>query len=131
MTSSYMIAGDSKLERNLGVAPGFPSRILKQDELITTNDIMTVLGVEEGDMISTDFDLLQLLGGQETAKLKQMMFDFESMHTSASQGEAILDFLNMPPDVLFRVNDYFSAADISRIRGNFSGHKTRLAFCIN
>ena len=54
MTSSYMIAGDSKLERNLGVAPGFPARELKQDELITTNDIMTVLDVKEGDVISTD-----------------------------------------------------------------------------
>ena len=63
MTSSFMIAGDSKLERNLGVAPGFSNRILKQDELITTNDIMTVLGVSEDETISADFDLLQILGG--------------------------------------------------------------------
>ena len=49
-----MIAGDSKLERNIGIAPGFPVRTLKQDELITTANILTVLDVEVGGHISTD-----------------------------------------------------------------------------
>ena len=53
-TSAFMIAGDSKLERNIGVAPGFSNKVLKQDEMITTDDIMTVLGLKIGDMISTD-----------------------------------------------------------------------------
>lgn len=53
-----MVAGDSKLERNIGIAPGFPVRTLKQDELITTSNILTVLNVEVGGYISTDFDLI-------------------------------------------------------------------------
>ena len=107
-----MIAGDSKLERNLGVAPGFSNRILKQDELITTNAIMTVLGVSEGETISADFDLLQILGGQDTAKLRQMMFEFDSTQHNTRQGETILNFLNLPSDMLFRIEDYFSKSDI-------------------
>lgn len=54
-----MIAGDSKKERNIGIAPGFPVRVLKQDELITTANILTVLGVEVGEYISTDVSRLK------------------------------------------------------------------------
>jgi len=35
-TQAYLFAGDTRLERNIGVAPGFPKDILKQDEMITT-----------------------------------------------------------------------------------------------
>ena len=45
---------------------------------------------------------MQLLGGLETAKLKKMMFEYDSFNSQGSQGEAILHFLNMPRDMLFR-----------------------------
>ena len=60
-TSAYMVVGDSKLERNIGIAPGFPVRVLGQDELVTTSDILTVLGLEEGDTVQTDIDLIQIV----------------------------------------------------------------------
>ena len=50
-TSAYMIAGDSLHERKVGVAPGFPIRQLKRHEVITTNDVLSVLGAQVGDQI--------------------------------------------------------------------------------
>ena len=48
-TSAYMISGDSLHERQIGVAQGFPIRELKRHEVITTNDVMSVLGAKVGD----------------------------------------------------------------------------------
>lgn len=50
-TSSYMVAGDSIRERNIGIAPGFPIEKLERHELITTHDIANVLGLKIGDQI--------------------------------------------------------------------------------
>jgi hypothetical protein len=52
-----LFAGDTKLERNIGVAPGFPKDILKQDEMITTADVMNLLNITEGDSVEVDIDL--------------------------------------------------------------------------
>ena len=50
-TSAYMIAGDSLHERKVGVAPGFPIRQLHRHEVITTSDVLAVLGAKVGDQI--------------------------------------------------------------------------------
>jgi hypothetical protein len=48
-TSAHMIAGDSMLERRINVAPEFPNKIFKRDELATTSDVLDILGVQVGD----------------------------------------------------------------------------------
>jgi hypothetical protein len=50
-TTAYMIAGNSTLERMIGVAPEFPNRIFGRNELVTTTDVMNLLNVKEGDTI--------------------------------------------------------------------------------
>jgi hypothetical protein len=40
-----MIAGDSRLERKINVAPEFPKRIFERNELATTDDVMNILGL--------------------------------------------------------------------------------------
>jgi len=50
-TSSFVFAGDSKQERDEGIAPGFPNTILGKDEVIALDDLMQILGVNEGDQI--------------------------------------------------------------------------------
>ena len=72
-----MVVGDSKLERNIGIAPGFPVRVLQQDELVTTSDILTVLGLEVGDIIQTDIDLIQIVS-PHFQKLKNLMYSYET-----------------------------------------------------
>ena len=45
-------------------------------------------------MISKDFN-----------KLKRLAYDYESMGQSEPQGEAILNFLKMPPNAHVRIRD--------------------------
>jgi len=44
-TSAYAILGDTKLERDIGVADGFPNMILGRGELIVIKDLLNVLGL--------------------------------------------------------------------------------------
>lgn len=53
-TTAYMIAGNSTLERMIGVAPEFPNKIFKRDEIATTTDVMDLLGVKQGDTIEAN-----------------------------------------------------------------------------
>ena len=56
-TQAYVFAGDSRLERNIRIAPGFPNNILGKDEMITTHDVMSLLNINVGDMVEADIDL--------------------------------------------------------------------------
>jgi len=51
ITSAIMIAGDSKLENEIGVGNGFPQIDLARGEIIILQDILDVLGVNEGETI--------------------------------------------------------------------------------
>jgi hypothetical protein len=51
VTSAIMIAGDSKLENEIGVALGFPKAELKRSEVIVLQDVLDVLGLKEGDKV--------------------------------------------------------------------------------
>jgi hypothetical protein len=46
-----MIAGDSRLERKINVAPEFPKNLFGKDELATTMDVINILGLTEGQQI--------------------------------------------------------------------------------
>lgn len=50
-TTANMIAGDSKLERAINVAPRFPRNLFKQGELATTEDVVNLLGLQVGKEI--------------------------------------------------------------------------------
>ena len=50
-TTANLIAGNSKLERKINVAPLFPKNIFAQGELATTMDVLNILGLEEGQEI--------------------------------------------------------------------------------
>ena len=45
-TTAHMIAGDSRLERKINVAPEFPKTIFGRNEIATTTDVMKILGIE-------------------------------------------------------------------------------------
>ena len=51
-TTAHMIAGDSHLERKIGVAPEFPKLLLQRHEMITSTDVMKILGLQEGETIN-------------------------------------------------------------------------------
>lgn len=46
-----MIAGDSLLERKINVAPEFPKHLFQRHELATTNDVLDIIGLQEGDQV--------------------------------------------------------------------------------
>lgn len=50
-TTANMIAGNSKLERAINVAPRFPKNLFKQGELATTQDVVNLLGLQVGKEI--------------------------------------------------------------------------------
>lgn len=60
-TTVHMVAGDSYLERKLDVAPDFPKTILKRGEIITTVDVMHILGLKEGDVVEASVSVLNCL----------------------------------------------------------------------
>jgi hypothetical protein len=76
--SSYLVAGNTEKERNLGVSVGFPHKKLQRGEMITTKDIANVLGSKEGDTISAEFDLFQVISG-DFAKLKRILYNFNTL----------------------------------------------------
>lgn len=39
------------IERDIGVAVGFPTYILKRGEIIATSDLLDILGLDQGDEI--------------------------------------------------------------------------------
>ena len=53
-----MLAGDSELEMKLGVAPGFPNVKLGRNDLVTTNDVLNLIGVSEGDEVQVDVSIV-------------------------------------------------------------------------
>lgn len=55
-------------------------------------------------MISTDFN-----------KLKRLAYEYESLGLSERQGEAILNFLKMPPGATVRIRDLIGAEQMAKI----------------
>jgi hypothetical protein len=53
-----MVAGNSLLENQIGVANGFPKINLKRGEIIMMKDVLDVLGVKEGDYIEATYEVL-------------------------------------------------------------------------
>lgn len=60
-------------------------------------------------MISSDFN-----------KLKRLAYDYESMGQSEPQGEAILNFLKMPPNAYVRIRDLIGSEQIKTLHDKVS-----------
>ena len=56
-------------------------------------------------MISTDFN-----------KLKRLAYEYENLGLSERQGEAILNFLKMPPGATVRIRDLIGADQMNKIK---------------
>lgn len=52
-----MIAGNSKLENEIGIASGFPKIELQRGEIIILQDVLDVLNLGEGDEVTIHYDL--------------------------------------------------------------------------
>ena len=128
-TSAYMVAGDSLHERKQGVAPGFPIRQLKRHEAITTNDVLAVLGAKAGDQITVSFDFFQMISA-DFKKLERLAYDYESMGRSESQGEAILNFLKMPPHATVQIRHLIGVEQISKIKAQLRSATTAKEKCL-
>ena len=76
-TSAIMVAGDSQLENQIGVAKGFPLVDLQQDEIIMLQDVLDVLQLKKGDEVEIHYDIFQS-AVSDLAKLKKILFDFRS-----------------------------------------------------
>jgi hypothetical protein len=50
-TTATAIIGDSRKERDIGVASGFTTYVLQKDEIMVPEDILGVLGLKEGGHI--------------------------------------------------------------------------------
>lgn len=48
-TSAVAIIGDSRKERDIGVAEGFTTYVLQKDEIMVPEIILNILGLQEGD----------------------------------------------------------------------------------
>ena len=72
-----MVAGDSQLENQIGVARGFPQIELQRDEVIVLQDMLDVLQLKEGDTVEIHYDLFQAASNDLT-KIKKILFDFEN-----------------------------------------------------
>ena len=97
-TSAIMVAGDSRLENEIGVANGFPHVDLKHNEVIMLQDVLDVLSLQNGDTVEIHFDIFQT-AVSDLAKLKKILFDFENYKRlnkeNKGQGEAIMDLLKI------------------------------------
>ena len=60
-------------------------------------------------MISADFN-----------KLKRLAYDYESMGQSEGQGEAILNFLKLPPGATVRIRDLVGDDQIGNLKQKVS-----------
>ena len=62
--------------------------------------------------------------------LKQYLLDFDNMHLGAEQGEKILEFLELPTDLLFIKDQWFNAQSLKQFRAAFEKGKAIESACI-
>jgi hypothetical protein len=73
-TNAFFVAADTALERQIRIGHNFPDKILEKDQLITTTDVLKLLGLKTGDTIEVSLDFLQVLS-PDIKRLKRTIFD--------------------------------------------------------
>eukprot|EP00347_Sterkiella_histriomuscorum_P017410 403349482 len=93
-TSAFCIIADTKLERDIGVASGFPNIVLQKNQVIAKQDLLHIMNLQEGDQIELNFDMFQMVGLDFT-KLKRIVFDFDSLNSTKPQGQVLLEYFGL------------------------------------
>ena len=73
-----MIAGDSKLENEIGVALGFPQIELQRSEVVVLQDVLDVLGLKDGDTVDIQYDMFQA-AVSDLSTIRKILFDFDHL----------------------------------------------------
>jgi hypothetical protein len=107
--NSLFFLGDSELENNLNVAPGFPKVNLKSDELIISENFAKYFGLQDkvnvelfnpNAKLNMTFDILQWTGTKNTTVLENILFN-ETAPEEGDQTKAqgILESFGFDPNV--------------------------------
>jgi hypothetical protein len=96
--------------------------------MITTVDVMNLLNITEGDSVEVDIDLFQL-ASRDFVKFKRLAFDYKNLNITTPQGETILDFLQLPRDLTFKLDDIMSPTMLKRMASLFRTN-TELSKCM-
>lgn len=56
-TGAYLVAVDTELERRIVIGHNFPNRVLGVNEMITTTDVLKLLGTQIGEHIEVNVSL--------------------------------------------------------------------------
>ena len=98
-TGSFIAYGDQKLERDLGVANGFPGNQMSNTDSIVSKDIMEMLSIAVGGKIQVKYDFLALM--PSTLKpYEQIIFEYEPTEDEMpTKGELFLETLGYPKDM--------------------------------
>ena len=93
-TGSFIIYGvsplsynlqDQRLERDIGVANGFPEVLLSRDEAIVSQEILDMLDVRVGQALTVKYDLLTMIP-PAFAPLEQVIFEYQPQPGGMSKG---------------------------------------------
>jgi hypothetical protein len=136
LTSAVMVAGDSKLETQIGMSKGFPEIELGQDEVIMLDDMLEVLGLKPGDTFEIQFDLFQSAVAQ-LAKFKQVLFKFKDYASQtgdeSKQSEAFMKLLEMDTEYKFDPSEFLNEEIINSLMARFplGQKKTESSIIVN
>jgi len=89
---------------------------------------MNLLNITEGDSVEVDIDLFQL-ASRDFVKFKRLAFDYHNLNITTPQGEAILDFMQLPRDVSFKLDAILSKTMLQRLATLFK-KETELNKCM-
>lgn len=79
-SNAYVVAVDSKLERKIIVGHNFPNMVLEQGQMITTTDVLKLLGNKIGDLIEINVSISKIF----TLPLRSIFFKSFRQTSSAS-----------------------------------------------
>ncbi|CDW88470.1 permease-like protein [Stylonychia lemnae] len=108
-TGSFIIYGDQKLERDIGVANGFPNHLLKENEAMVSKDLMGMLGLKIGEQILVRYEFLTFLPPKFNI-LQTIAFDeipYEMNNQNLTRGKLFLSKLNQDTNLTMKdFNNY-------------------------
>lgn len=88
-TGSFITYGDQRLERDLGVANGFPNYLMTPDDAIVSDALLAQLEIEEKSLINVNYDILKLVPAQ-FSDLENLIFDYNPTPNQPSKGQRLL-----------------------------------------
>eukprot|EP00347_Sterkiella_histriomuscorum_P012753 403367353 len=102
-TGSFIAYGDQKLERDIGVANGFPTDLMTKDDAIVSRDLLDIFDLGLGDQILIKYDFLSFLPGQIQTYQSIIFEDIkqEDKINNRTRGQLFLIALNVNPNIKY------------------------------